>query len=354
MRSNRGGVLGAILVILLVVALVGVNVFQFFFWKNSSDTIVKKYEEDITALESMVKTQANLVDVYTVKDVTYPGQVIRQTDLVPAKIPADIVNTSYILDPSSVVGGYYKIALSPGAPITVDVITKRVIDDTSRYVDMIVDYWPVGLKVGDYVDIEITYPRGEVYTVITHKRIEEINASTLRVVMTGLERHIYSGMLVDYFVNSQNGAAVSAVKYVEPWSQKPAQEYYAVPENIVAMITLDPNIVTKVDSALIAAKRGMLEQSLELLAEGNWSALTQGRGAMISQINGATKDQLAAEKSRLEKEAYEAMLRGESTTPEVDTTVPEQSVIVAPSSPIPIETVPTETDNLPPVEGVIE
>lgn len=312
-QLNGKQILNWVLIILLVLSASAV---QFFIWNTAFNKRVIGYEKQITTLKATLSNVGELVDIYTVRTESFPGKLIAQEDLEPVQIPASFAKDSYVLDPSSVVGKFYKIAVKPGTPLTEDLIMEDKLDDTDREMDIVANSWPSGLKEGDYVDFEITYPFGEKYIVLSHKRVKAINGTALKMILNGTERHLYSGALVDYFLHSKEGASMDMVKYPEPGAQQKAQIYYAIPKNILAVILADPNVVSKVDAAINAQRRALIETGLSIVTDTVGGTLAGGRAEVTSKINGAVNTFTQTEKERLEKEAYDALEKaGEQPAP---------------------------------------
>jgi len=289
---------------LIVVLLTGGA--QYFLWNMHFNKTTSEYEKQAEAMQATIDNIGPMVNVFTLVAEGTAGAEILQENLQPAQIPSSYVGGSYILDPAEVVGKLYKIDVKVGTPLTQDLVMEMPIDNTTREVDMTAMMWPVGLKVGDYVDFELVYPMGEVYTVISHIRVMSINQSTIKAQLNGVERHLYNGSLVDYFLNFRNGATLQMTKYVEPGVQEPATVYYAVPQNILAIITADPNIINKISAAVNAQRRALIDTATANITDALGGAISAGRMDTINKNNSATSAFLTEEKERKEQEAYDA------------------------------------------------
>ncbi|WP_304942555.1 SAF domain-containing protein [Vallitalea guaymasensis] len=293
------------LIVTIIVALL-TNGGQLYFWNHYIDKMKTDYESEIQILSSTLEDIGKLKYVYSVRTETKPGKEINLEDLVKVKVPESIINGSYAQEPEDLLGKYYKVSISPGTLITDDLLMKDEMDDTIRETDLIADTWSVGLEIGDYIDYEITYPYGEKYIVLSHIRVEAINEKTIKTYLTSVQRHIYNGALVDYFLQKENGATVNLVKYVEPGVQKPSEVSYSVPDNILSVITEDPNVIEKINTNLNTQKRDIIEKGINLVSEFDSSNLSSGRSKIVSDINGAGKEYETILEKRLEEEKKEA------------------------------------------------
>ncbi|MDX8360760.1 SAF domain-containing protein [Cytobacillus sp. IB215316] len=284
---------------LVTAVLIGSNVGQYFYiWAPKTDKLIANYENELTSLENTLNQIGELKPVYTVLAKTEPGQVIKQEDLSIIKLPESVVGEHFITKPAQILGRYYKVGIETGTPLSRDLVMYDEPDDTVREYDIVLDYIPIGLIEGDYIDFRITYPFGEDYIVFSHKRIYEINGKTIKVRLNEQEIHFYQAALVDYFQLKGVGAAIYINKYVEPGIQKSAEAYYAVPENIVSVIEVDPNIVVMEDQEKNNKVREMIDEQFADLSEEEleevifaFASIFNGRENIITNINEALDEE---------------------------------------------------------------
>lgn len=304
LRLSKNGVIAAASIIVIAGA---TNAGQYFLWEKHKEELTLDYEDQIYLMQQTLDEIGPLTDVYTVLEKGEAGQSITQEDLALIQMPQSMVGDSYILDPETVVGKYYKVNISHGVPITSDLMMEEAMDDTTREYDIVADIWPVALKTGDYIDVEIIYPNGEKFVVLAKKRVDSIVGQTVKTTMNGTERYLYQGALVDYYLSIADGAQLRFTKYVEPGVQKAAQVYYSIPDNVVTVMNIDPNIVEKANSAVETARRSIIKNSMDFLAQNKladepleWNAGIQGVQAKLA-------------------EAYQEYLSNYGLSPEVET-----------------------------------
>ncbi|GKX28628.1 hypothetical protein SH1V18_11080 [Vallitalea longa] len=293
------------LIVTIIVALL-TNGGQLYFWNHYIDKIKTDYESEIEILSSTLEDIGDLVDVYSVRTTVTPGKEVKLEDLEKVQIPVSLITDSYAQESTDVEKKFYKISMKPGTLLTDDMLMKEEMDDTVREMDLIADTWSVGLEEGNYIDYEITYPYGEKYIVLSHIRVEAINDSTIKTYLNSVQRHIYNGALVDYFLQRDKGATVNLVKYLEPGVQKPAEITYSVPDNILSIITEDPNVVEKINTQLNMEKRNIIDKVIDNVSEFDISTLSGGRKRIESDINGASRDFSDELEKKLEEEAKAA------------------------------------------------
>lgn len=251
------------------------------FYVNQKES--KKYETKIEALSAELAQWGTPTTVYTVAATVKSGDEVTAESLVPMKLPSTCVTPDMVVNTSDIIGKFYKIALANGVPVTQSLFMEETVTADVRDVDITVSRWTVGLTVGDYVDINITMPYGDDYIVIPRKRVYAVNENTIKLHMSREEWHKYQGALVEYYLNSAYGATVYAQKYVEPGLQTEAVPYYAVPENILAIIQKDPNVVDKAYAEAAASWRASIEQLLVIFrddedtVDSDGTKLSEGR-----------------------------------------------------------------------------
>lgn len=256
-----------ILIVLGAVLLVAVGAVATFLILNSAH---KKETAQLTTqiadYQQRIEAIGPIVTCYTVKQTVEPGTQLTAEMLVEQNIPQSFTNEDFALSLDEIVGtpvdeegreqvGYFaKTYIEPGTPITKSLLMIEDLPDSARELDITGNRWPIGLKVGDYVDIRITYSMGEDFIVLPHKRVYEINNQTLKVHMTEEEMHIYQAALVDWYISQDMGTDLYFTKYIEPGVQSPATPYYTVPKNIEAVCLADPNIVNQ---SMVAFKENL-------------------------------------------------------------------------------------------------
>lgn len=286
--------------------LIGTNVGQYFvLWKPKINDLTAAYEYEISVLEEEIIRIGPMVNIWTIKDEAndlFPGKVIEQDDLMMRELPESFVTKSLVLNPETILGKYYRIGLLPGTPISMDMVMEDPMDDTVREFDVVANVMPIGLKVGDYIDYRIVYPLGEDYIVLPRKRIEAIHDKTIKLKLNETEIHYYQAALIDYFLQADKGATLYLTKYLEPGMQKEATPYYAVPENVLAIMTADPNIVKKVNAQINETTRTIIEAGIANVSKEQGSAIAKGRNEISGKIEAGKTEYDNEEKERLEAE----------------------------------------------------
>jgi hypothetical protein len=217
---------------------------------------------------------------------TFPGQEITEGLIVEQSIPSSLKNDTFATW-EDIVGLYSKIAITPGTPITKDMVMSEELIDSMRDVDITGNRWPIGLKVGDYVDLRLTYPRGEDFIVLTHKRVMNLVDQTIKVYLTEEEQHLYQAALVDFYLSRGYGSDLYLTKYIEPGLQADAGVYYSVPVRVATVVQQDPNIVDIAQVTVQGNLRATIDAARAKFDEldDSGALIKGGRDELNSRVN---------------------------------------------------------------------
>lgn len=262
------------------------GVATFFITNYFHNKETEQLTSQIATLNANLDAIGPIVTCYTVQSATFPGQEITEDLIVEQSIPSSFKNDSFATI-EDLVGLYSKVAITPGTPITKDMVMSEEVIDSLREVDISGNRWPIGLKEGDYVDLRITYPRGEDFIVLSHKRVMSITEQTLKVHMTEEEQQLYQAALVDYYLSRGYGGDLYLTKYVEPGIQEDAAVYYSVPSNIEAVCRKDPNIVNLAQVTVENTLRDMINAARAEFPDGDSSGseIKGGRDELNGKVN---------------------------------------------------------------------
>ena len=304
--------------IIVAVILLGVNVFQFFFWRNMNQEQAEQYLQEVAALNATIAKYGDDVTVYTVSHAVKAGDEVKAEDLTPIKTYSSLLTDQYITNTNDIVGRFYKVHVEPGSALYRDMFMDEELEDDMRDRDITLDRMTVGLEVGDYIDIRVTLPYGDDYIVLPHKRIYAINDNTVKLYLNEIEWNTYQGCMIDYYLNKEYGFTIYADKYIEPGLQQEAVKFYAVPSNIAALMQKNPNILDKAEASSLNEWRKSLEEILVLFRDdedtidSDASKLAGGRGEFNESVESDRKSQAEEDAQKAAEEA-EAQQNQETT-----------------------------------------
>lgn len=260
--------------------------------------IIEEYQEQVSALQTSLDSVGDITEAYTVIKQTKPGEQITEEMLDIISIPASMLNDSFVMDMDSIVGLYSKVNILPGTPITSDLLMEEDINDknvlynTVREYDVVVNLWPIGLKIGDYVDMRIIMPYGEEYIVLSHMRVNGMSDKTVKFKLTEAQINLYQSALVDYYLNSAQGVSIYFTKYIEPGVQKPALVTYKVSDKIMEAMKKNGNLyATAWASVYDATTRNEIDADLvetdresEQDEDSKTGTISGGRNTWIGEV----------------------------------------------------------------------
>lgn len=270
------GVVSTILCVVLAIRLISVS--------SDREMLTKQN----AAMQSQIDAIGPTSLTWTVVADVPAGKQITDDDLIQQTLPMSSINENFILTKEELLGQFYKIALKPGTPLTKDVIMSEESTETLYERDVVLGFLPLGLEVGNYVDLRTVLPYGEEYIVIPHLRIYNIVENTIKVYLNEAQLALYTSVTTDRALYGARGLKVYATKYLEPGIAKPTAPFYPVRKEMESVVTLNPNIKDKsvcVNSAL----RDTIEIKLKAVVDNEAGLLNSGKSYEESNINNASK-----------------------------------------------------------------
>ncbi len=312
-----------IVFVVLMVVFLGLNIFQFLWWKNINTQTAEKYTTELANLQATLDSIGSRVEVYTVTTSKKAGDEIKAEDIQTMWTYSTLITDQFVTNPDDIIGRYFKIAVNPGTTLLKNMVMDEELIDSMRERDITLNRLTVGLEEGDYIDIRMTMPYGDDYVVLPHKRVYEIHDATIKLYMTELEWNIFQGALIDYYLNAEYGCVMYGDKYIEPGIQQEAVNFYAVPDNIAALLQKNPNIVDKVEAANLNEWRQSIDEILVLFRDeddtidSDAAKLLAGRETYNGNVTGdyeAIKAEREEEEAAAAEEAAENAANGTTTT----------------------------------------
>ena len=284
----------------------------------------KAQEEQIAILEQQINDMAieDLVEVVTAKQPIKDGTRVDESMLMMKQWSRSQVSPNMITDMNQLKGKIWKIPVSAEGPITMDMVAEDNLGPTDRLQLAIVDAITPSLEVGDYVDLRMITPYGINYVVMPKKRITNIYDAGIEVVMSEAELMVYSGLLIDQYMNP--GTMVYTSKYLEPTLQKSTYSMYVPPAEILEYMKVNANMIYPyLTSDNVQGLRSYIEstQPWNLYGPSTFQTATQGiinRQEKITRSNNTlTNTMKSARTEYIQKQAEMANKNGQP--------VPEQA-----------------------------
>lgn len=273
----------------LVVAL-GVTMFAF-------RTKSKKQQAQIDLLNQEVEDlQNNMEEVYVTSKDVKSGSTVELDSVTTTLLPSDSIPENAVTTEEDLTDKIYKIGLKAGSYITTDMISDYKIHKNMRELDVVMDEIPVGLEEGDYVDIRISFPLGQDYIAMSHKKVLSITGNTVKLIVIEHDFYRYESMKTD--LATYQSTKIYAVKYVEAGLQPNGKVYYPPTLEIIKQSILDPNMNSK-DFMTMINSRELLEDQLAASKKVDKNqTVTETRNEIKNTFNNAREEyrELEAEK----------------------------------------------------------
>lgn len=273
----------------LVVAL-GVTMFTF-------RTKSKKQQAQIDSLNQEVEDlQNNMEEVYVTSKDVKSGSTVELDSVTTTLLPSDSIPENAVTAEEELTDKIYKIGLKAGSYITTDMISDYKIHKNMRELDVVMDEIPVGLEEGDYVDIRISFPLGQDYIAMSHKKVLSITGNTVKLIVIEHDFYRYESMKTD--LATYQSTKIYAVKYVEAGLQPNGKVYYPPTLEIIKQSILDPNMNSK-DFMTMINSRELLEDQLAASKKVDKNqTVTETRNEIKNTFNNAREEyrELEAEK----------------------------------------------------------
>lgn len=256
--------------------------------KKNYESQISEKENTINELQTKINYTGELTKAYELNKDVDGGTPINVDDFNEIEVPAKMASNC-VSDLSEMNGMYYLYSLKDGQVLTYNQVLDFGITDNMRLLDIQFDQIPIGIKVGDYVDVKISFTMGQDFVGMTHKRVVAINDNNImKLVVDPKDMHVYESMKVDKAL--YDGTIIYAAQYVDGAAQISSKDYYPVRIETMTTLLQDPNI-TMDFSSLSTADRTILESELNT----NDKALR----TIMSQVNTAKSSMETSYKNAL-------------------------------------------------------
>ena len=290
-RKQRNSMLGGVLIGLIIGLLVCAVVYLFLLKPNMA-TGGNGTPTRVLVLNGTIKSGGEFSPSNCVEKVFSSDQ-----------IPSNALSAAS-LDPSKKYVARIDIAAGT-------VLTNSMVDESGNKVtkdQRLQEYnmlaLPSELSQGDYIDVRFQLPDGGDYIVVSKKRIEKSNATTVWLKMNEEEILSMSNAIVEYYIMA--GSKLYADVYTNAGTQEASTPTYTPNSTVTALISENPNITSeiadgqgrftnklksirnqKINTALSQYEDKGLE-NLETKIEEESKSLQESREAYFGNLNAAS------------------------------------------------------------------
>lgn len=166
--------------------------------------------------------------------------------------------------------------VSDGMPIYQVMVAQDGSEQGDRSAQISVANLMVSQSENDLVDVRIMYPNGADYTILSHKRVKNLNmeGATFDCLQNEDEIMRMSSATVDAYLTS--GAYIYTVRYAEGTESEETIPNYPVSDVVRNLIATDPNIIETAKETLNERARETLEAQLGNLMKEQVEAVVAG------------------------------------------------------------------------------
>lgn len=181
--------------------------------------------------------------VYVLNKDVQSGDAITMADLTTKDVTSDAVPVDFAGVNNITGETIARISLKSGTILTQSMLNtsgeKVTKDQRLQEYNMLT--LPTQLVADDYVDIRFMLPSGQDYVVLSKKKIQDANSTTIWINLTEEEILIMNSAIVESYVITASKLYVTT--YSEPGNQEAAVPTYVPNSDVVALINDDSNIV---------------------------------------------------------------------------------------------------------------
>lgn len=239
-----------------IVILLGVCMLSYVY---VSQEALKAKNIEIARLDEALNKVEKTNIIYRLSSEVKAGNTCNDYELEAIEVLEDVCTDTNIYDKESIKGKYYLLDLKAGTVLTSDMFIDYDLTDDMRYMDVVFDEIPIGLEIGDYIDVRISFPLGQDYIALSHKQVAKINASVVKLIVNQEDFYRYESMKTD--LATYKSTKIYGAQYIAAGVQLAARIYYPVNLEVLLTMIKDPNMETE-DYSNIIVLREQLEKQL--------------------------------------------------------------------------------------------
>lgn len=198
--------------------------------------------------------EAKQKSVYVANQDINSGDEVNTSNVMFKKVQTDLITgmiTSLDADENGEPIIYRtKIDVPAGTIITEDMLYTE--EDETTNDQRIQEYnmisLPSQLLEGSYIDIRLRLSSGEDYVVVSKKKVEKANATTIWIKVDETEILTLNNAIVEAWM--MKGSKLYAIEYTEPGLQEKAVSTYPVSKEILELIASNPNVIQEARNEL--------------------------------------------------------------------------------------------------------
>ena len=258
---------------MLIIALIAGGIIYFFVIQKDKDKVDSRGKEiKVYVLNQNVKAGQEVTSAMLTEITSYENAVPEKT-IGPG-------NLSTINENGDLVTSIAKTDLPKNTVLTEDLLKRSDLTDDLRITEYNMITLPVGLNVGDTIDIRLRLGNGADFIVISKKYVEDIYGDTITLELTDAEIIMLNSAIVESYLAKT--AEVYAVKFVDGIQEESVSTYVPTAD-ATNLLSNDPNIIVKLSRKNTQESRDAINTEV---SKGDQSYLEEG---MKTQMENAKK-----------------------------------------------------------------
>ncbi len=263
-------------------------------------TTLEEKNLEITSLKEQLNTVEETSIVYRLSSDVKAGNACNDYELEAVEVLTEVCAKTNIYDLEDIIGRYYLLDLKVGTMLTSDMFVDYELTNDMRYMDVVFDEIPIGLEVGDYIDVRISFPLGQDYISLSHKQVAEINDSVVKLIVNQEDFYRYESMKTD--LATYKSTKIYGAQYIAAGVQDAARIYYPVNLEVLLTMIKDPNIDTEDYSNILVVREQLEEQLMSSDKVDIAKTVTSGKQTISQKFSKASESYEKLQKEK-EKEA---------------------------------------------------
>lgn len=239
-------------------------------------------------LQASIDAIGPITEVLTVNKPVKAGDVVRAEDLALQTIPQSSITERHFTNVQDCLGMVFKIDLLPGTSITSDLLMREALNEITYERDLSFSFLPLGLEVGDFIDVRVVLPYGEEFTVLQHERVEQLvyESNIIKLYLNEEQLTLWTSVLKDYAIYRDKGFSYYCVKYLEPGITQEAKAFYPVRSEMEDTVAKNPNIKHP-ELCVNTELRNVINSKLDTVKDEHSGNLASGAQNEASKLTGS-------------------------------------------------------------------
>lgn len=263
---------------------------------------IKKINDEMKAIKAKQRMY------YVAASDIEPGQELLSEYVIQEKVQTSVIegiDDSYIYYPDLVAEGdgeslvyKTKIKIAAGTIITKDMLytDEDAVTKDQRIQEYNMISLPSQLLDGSYIDIRLRLASGQDYVVLSKKKVEQANSTTIWLKVDETEILTMNNAIIEAWMLT--GSKLYAIEYIEPGLQEKAVSTFPISGETLELIRTNPNVLEQArkeleeryTDGLVNQRNNVINSALSQYIEQRDSLVESGTNTEIQNIQNARNE----------------------------------------------------------------